>query len=247
MERLDDVLGYENLKIYQNSDFFSFSLDSIILANYSSIRLRDKKIVDFCTGNGIIPLILARRCRQKIYGVEIQKKLVDLAVKSIKYNNLDSRIFIVWDDIKNFSKLHLNEFDLILCNPPYFKIDERTSMSESYEKRVARHELLINLKEICACAKKILKDNGRISIIHRSDRLVEIFEVLRNYGIEPKRIKFVYENLNKESSLVLVEGQKCGRPGLKIDKPLVQYNLDGKMTDEYIKLQREVNYDPEKL
>ena len=103
MERLDDVLGYNNLKIFQNSDFFSFSLDSIILANYSHIRLRDKKIVDLCTGNGIVPLILSRRTNSDIIGVEIQQKLCDLAIKSINYNNLSSRISIVNQDVKDFS------------------------------------------------------------------------------------------------------------------------------------------------
>ncbi len=247
MERLDDVLGYKNLKIYQNSDFFSFSLDSIILANYSSIRLRDKKIVDFCTGNGVIPLILTRRCSQNIIGVEIQEKLVSLAKKSVVYNNLENRISIVCDDVKNFSNEHLNEFDLVLCNPPYFKLEEKSSISESYEKRIARHELLINLEEICACAKKVLKDNGILSIVHRGNRLVEIFELFRLYTIEPKRIKFIYESLDREPILVLVEGQKNGKPGLKIDRPLIKYNLNGQMTEEYSCLQKEVYCDSKEL
>lgn len=247
MERLDDVLGYENLKIYQNSDFFSFSLDSIILANYSSIRLRDKMIVDFCTGNGVIPLILTKRCKKNIIGVEIQEKLAFLAEKSVLYNGLEDRISIVCDDIKNFANYHLNEFDLVLCNPPYFKLEEQSTVNESYEKRIARHEILINLEEICACAKKVLKENGVFSIVHRGDRLVEIFSMFRLYGIEPKRIKFIYENLNREPTLVLIEGQKGGKVGLKIDKPLIKYNLDGKMTSEYLKLQKEVYCESKKL
>ena len=92
MERLDDILGYKNLKIYQNSNFFSFSLDSVILANYSNIRLKDKKIVDFCTGNGVVPLILSQRTTSNIIGVEVQEKLVELARKSVEYNKLESRI-----------------------------------------------------------------------------------------------------------------------------------------------------------
>ena len=247
MERLDDVLGYKNLKIYQNSDFFSFSLDSIILANYSSIRLRDRKIVDFCTGNGVIPLILTKKCKQNIIGVEIQEKLASLAEKSVLYNHLENRISIICDDIKNFSNNHLNEFDFVLCNPPYFKLEEGSTVNDSYEKRVARHEILINLEEICDCAKKVLKDNGVLSIVHRSTRLVEIFEIFRLYGIEPKRIKFIYETLDREPILVLIEGQKCGKTGLKIDKPLIKYDLNGQMTDEYSRLQKEVYCDSKKL
>ena len=104
MERLDDVLGYKDLKIYQNSDFFAFSLDSIILANYSSVRLRDKNIVDFCTGNGIVPLILSRRCKQNIVGVEIQEPLAKIARKSVLYNHLEDRIQIICDDINYYKK-----------------------------------------------------------------------------------------------------------------------------------------------
>lgn len=240
MERLDDVLGYQNMKIYQNSDYFSFSLDSIILANYSNIRFRDKKIIDFCTGNGVVPLIISRRCKNDIVGVEIQEALADLAQRSVSYNHLEDRISIICDDIKEYAKNHLNEFDLILCNPPYFKVQDNSSFNDSYEKMIARHEVTLTLEDVCDCAKKILKDNGNMCIVHRSDRLMDILELFRSYGIEPKRIKFVYETIDKPSTLVLVEGQKCGKVGLIVDKPLIQYQLDGSMTEEYDRLQKEI-------
>ena len=240
MERLDDILGYTNLKIYQNSNFFSFSLDSIILANYVSIRLRDKNIVDFCTGNGVIPMILTRRTKNNIVGVEIQEKLASLANKSIEYNKLTDRITIYNEDVKEFSKKHLNEFDLVLCNPPYFKIEENSTLNESYEKKIARHEILFNLEDLCKCSKKVLKDNGKLCIVHRTDRLMEILEVFRKHNIEPKKIRFVYEKITKESTLVLVEAQKCGSVGLIVESPIIMYNEDGSMTDEYKKLQEEV-------
>ena len=240
MDRLDDVLGYKNLKIYQNSSYFSFSLDSIILANYTSIRLRDKNIIDFCTGNGVVPLILSKRTKAIIVGVEIQDKLADLARKSVEYNNLTDRIQIITDDIKEYSLNHLNEFDLILCNPPYFKVVEKSLLNDSYEKKIARHEITISLEEICECAKKVLKDKGKIGIVHRSVRLMDILEMLRKYNLEPKSIQFVYENINKESTLVLVEAQKCGNVGLTIKKPIILYDLNGNETEEYSKLQREV-------
>ena len=91
MERIDDVLGYPDLKIFQNSSYFSFSLDSIILANYSTIRLRDQKILDFCTGNAVIPLILSKRCDKSIEGVEVQEKLYELGCKSVLYNHLENQ------------------------------------------------------------------------------------------------------------------------------------------------------------
>lgn len=239
MERLDDVLGYD-LKIYQNSSYFSFSLDSIILANYANIRLRDKNIVDFCTGNGVIPLIISNRTKNNIVGVEIQEKLAELAEKSVIYNKLDDRITIYNEDVKDFSRKHLNEFDLVLCNPPYFKIEEKSSFNESYEKKIARHEVLFNLEDLCECCKKVLKDNGNLCIVHRTDRLMEILEIFRKYNIEPKTIRFVYENISKESTLVLIEAQKCGSVGLKVESPIILYNLDGSMTEEYKNIQKEV-------
>ena len=239
MERLDDVLGYD-LKIYQNSSYFSFSLDSIILANYANIRLRDKNIVDFCTGNGVIPLIVSQRTKNNIVGVEIQEKLAELAEKSVEYNKLTDRITIVNEDVNEFSSRHLNEFDLVLCNPPYFKVENKSSFNESYEKMIARHEITFNLEDLCKCCKKVLKDNGNLYIVHRSDRLIDIIETLRKHNLEPKRIRFVYENVSKESILVLVEAQKCGSVGLKVDSPIVLYDLDGTETSEYELLQKEV-------
>ena len=230
----------KHLKIFQNSDFFSFSLDSIILANYSHIRLRDKKIVDLCTGNGIVPLILSRRTNSDIIGVEIQQKLCDLAIKSINYNNLSSRISIVNQDVKDFSDNYLNSFDLVLCNPPYFKVEEKSSFNLSYEKMIARHEIMINLEDLCVCAKKLLKENGVFCIVQRSNRLMDILSSFRNNNIEPKIIQFVYENVSKESFLVIVHGQRAGKPGIKIERPIILYNLDGTLTDEYFLLQKEV-------
>ena len=153
---------------------------------------------------------------------------------------IQSQIEIVNEDIKDFSKKNISKFDLVLCNPPYFKINEKSSLNESYEKKIARHEITINLQDVCDCAKKVLKDNGNLCLVHRSDRLMEILEVLRKNNLEPKKIKFVYENINKESTLVLIEAQKLGKVGLKVDKPLILYELDGKLTEEYDRLQKEV-------
>ena len=240
MERLDDILGYKDLSIYQNSDYFSFSLDSIILANYSNIRLRDKKIVDFCTGNAVVPLILSKRTKSKIYGVEIQEKVFELAKKSVEYNNLEEQIILINQDVVDFAKENINKFDLVLCNPPYFKVDKKSVVNESQEKRIARHEVMIDLEKLCDSAKKVLKDNGNFYLVHRSERLMEILELLRKNKLEPKKIKFIHESINKESTLVIIESQKCGKVGLKIEEPLILYNLDKSETEEYKKLQKEV-------
>jgi len=240
MERIDDVLGYSNLKIFQNDDYFSFSLDSVVLANYCGIRLRDKRIADLCSGNAVVSLILSQRTLSDIDAVEIQENLYDLAVKSVNYNKLEERIFVFNDDIKNFSLKHLNCYDLVVCNPPYFKVNNGSKMNLSKEKMIARHEIMINLREVCLCAKRILKDNGNLAIVHRSERLMDILYEMRENNIEPKRIRFVYEKINKPSTLVLVEGQKLGNVGLVVEEPLIMYEEDGSYTLEYAKLQREV-------
>ena len=241
MERIYDILGYKDLNIYQDSSFFSFSLDSIILANYSTIRVRDKKIVDFCTGNAVVPIILTRRCDKIIDCVEIQEKLYDLAVKSIKLNKLENRINVINDDVKVFSKNNLNVYDLVLCNPPYFKDLEKSSKNLSKEKMIARHEICINLDEVCHSANLVLKDNGTFSMIHRTERLIDVISCMKKYNIEPKKIMFIHEKSNLPSNMFLIEGQKNGKSGLKIDKPYILYNEDNTMTDEYKNIQVEVN------
>lgn len=242
MISLNDILGYKGLKIYQDSDFFSFSLDSIILANYTNVRDRDNRIIDFCTGNGVVPLILSKRCKKDIEGIEVLKDVYSLAIKSIEYNNLLDRITIYNLDVKDFCNDSNNQnlYDLVLCNPPYFKDYSLSKKNLNYEKMIARHEILINLDEICSCAKKILKDNGCFSLVHRTDRLIEILDTLKKHNLEPKRIKFIYDKIDKESNIVLIQSQKCGKTGLKVDSPLILYNEDNSITDEYKSLQEKV-------
>lgn len=241
MEVLNDILGYRNRKIYQDSDCFSFSLDSVMLANFATIRLRDKKIVDLGCGNGVIPLILSLRCDKEIVGVEIQEKMADMAMRSVNYNSLATRIKIVNENMKDFADgEYFESFDLVTCNPPYFKVNDKNYFNDSYEKMIARHEVEINLSDLFVTAKKLLKNNGNFAIVHRPERLMEILLEFRKNHIEPKRIQFVYEKITKGSTLVLVEGQKNGKEGLKIENPIVMYNEDGSMTDAYSRLQVEV-------
>lgn len=241
MEVLNDILGYKNRKIYQDNECFSFSLDSIMLANFATIRLRDKNIVDLGCGNGVIPLIMSLRTDKQIFGVEIQERLADMARKSVEFNKLSDQISIFNANMKDFAKGNYFEyFDLVTCNPPYFKVNEKNYFNDSNEKKIARHELEINLSDLLVTARKLLKNNGNFAIVHRPERLMEILFEFRKNSIEPKRIQFVYENINKGSTLVLVEGQKNGKEGLKIENPIVMYNEDGSMTDSYALLQVEV-------
>ena len=246
MEVLNDILGYANRKIYQNTDFFSFSLDSVMLSNFVTIRLRDKKILDLGTGNGVIPLILSIRTDKPIVGVEIQKSLVELARKSVKYNNLESQISIINSDMKDYVMLDtIEKYDVITCNPPYFRVNEKNFFNEKKEKMIARHEVCISLDDVIHVASKLLKNNGNFAIVHRTDRLLEIFDLFRKYHIEPKRIRFVHEMVKKASTLVLLEGTKNGKSGLKVENPFIMYTDNGDKTEEYEEFLLEVKHETE--
>ena len=241
MEVLNDILGYKNRKIFQDTDCFSFSLDSIMMANFATIRLKDKRIIDLGCGNGVIPLIMSLRCDKKIIGVELQSKIADMAKRSIEYNGLTDTIEIINCNMKDYvSDETFESFDLITCNPPYFKVNDKNYFNDNIEKVIARHEVEITLSELMVIVKKLLKNNGNFAIVHRTDRLMEILSEFRKNNIEPKRVRFVHEKSNKESTLVLIEGQKNGKVGLKVENPFILYNEDGSETEEYKKLLVEV-------
>lgn len=240
MEELNRLLDYKNLKIVQNTDWFKFSIDSVLLSNFVQINKNTKKIIDFCTGNAPIPLILSTRTDSKIIGVEIQKEIYELAKKSVKINNLQDKIEILNMDIKNISeKYESDSFDLITCNPPYFRLDKDSIINENDIKSIARHEIHINLDDIFKIAKKILKNNGTIAIVHRTDRLIDIIDCMKKNNIEPKRLQLVYPKHGKESNIVLIEGTKNGHSSLKVLPPLYIHDEDGNYLEEIKKMFKE--------
>lgn len=240
MKVLNDILDYD-LKIYQDQDFFCFSLDSVILANLAKVNLRTRRILDLGSGNGIIPLILSLRTSAFIEGVEIQKDLVSLARESIQYNNLDSQIKIYHQDMRELQSAFdlYDTYDLIVSNPPYFKENERSTKNKDIHKVIARHEVSITLDEIVDIASRLLKEGGTFSMIHRVDRFMEILFLLKQYKLEPKYVRFVYDNINIKPNMVYIEAIKGGKSNLIVDKPFILY-YDGKKTEDYEKLLKEV-------
>lgn len=233
MEVLNDLLGYKNIKIYQNTQMFSFSLDSVLLANFVSINKKTTKILDIGTGNAPIPLILSQKTDAKITGVEIQEDVYALALKSVNYNQLNNQINIINADINDkYKEWNSEEFDIITCNPPFFKITENVKLNDSIYKRYARHEITLNLEQIFKISRKLLKNNGTINIVHRPDRLVEILKTMKDNNIEPKRLKFIYPKINENANMVLIEGVKMGKSGLKIEAPLIVYDDLGNYTED---------------
>lgn len=233
MEIINDVLGYKNLKIYQNSDMFQFSLDSILLSNFVTLNKNIKKILDIGTGNAIIPIILSTKIDASITGIEIQKEIFDLAKKTIKYNNLESKIELYNEDINDYYlKTPSSTYDIITCNPPYFKVNLNSRLNKNNQKTIARHEIKLNLDQLMKVSSKLLKDRGIISIVHRPERLIEIIETMKKYNIEPKKMRFVYPSKEKEANILLIEGKKNGNPGLKVLSPLYSHLENGDYTLE---------------
>ncbi|HIU40501.1 MAG TPA: tRNA1(Val) (adenine(37)-N6)-methyltransferase [Candidatus Aphodocola excrementigallinarum] len=236
MEVVNDLLNYNNLKIVQNTDWFNFSLDSVLLANFVKVNNK-QKIIDFCSGNAPIPLFLSTKTKAKIIGVELQKPIFDLAVKSVKLNKLEDQISIINVDVKTLSKIYETDtFDLITCNPPYFKYDNNDNINDNVIKAIARHEIKLNLEDIFKCARKILKNNGKIAIVHKTDRLIDIIFYMKNNNLEPKRLQFIYPFSDSKSNLVIIEGAKNAKPGLIVEKGIIVHNKDGSYTNEILKI-----------
>lgn len=233
MEVVNYLLGYKNLKIVQNTDMFNFSLDSVLLPNFVTLNKNTAKILDIGCGNAPIPLILSTKTSAKIIGVEIQKDVYELALKTVKMNDLEKQIEIINDDINNmYTYFETESFDTVVCNPPYFKVTTTPNLNSIEYKTIARHEIKLNLEQIISIAKKVLKNNGNIAMVHRPERLSDIITIMRKNNIEPKRIRFVYPKETKEANILLIEGVKNGRPGLKILPPLYSHDVRGEYSKQ---------------
>ncbi len=235
MKVINDLIGYKDKKIVQDTEWFKFSLDSVLLPRFVTINKNVKNILDIGTGNAPIPVILSTRTNAKIYGIEIQKDLYTLAMETIKINKLDKQVSLINDDVKNIDQ-HFESgfFDVIVSNPPFFKIYEKSKTNLDMHKVIARHEVYLTLNEIIEIASRYLKNSGTFAIVHRSDRFIDIIECLKKYNIEPKKIQFVYPKNNKDANIVLIEGRKNGNPGVKFLPPIIAHNEDGSYTNEVL-------------
>ena len=228
----------KNLKIIQRSDYFNFSIDSLLISEFINIQKNTKKILDLGTGNAAIPLFLSKKTSAKIYGIEIQEISYNLALRNININSLNEQIYIIYDNMKNYLKyFNVGSFDIVISNPPFFKINENTNfLNELEQLSIARHEVKINLEELIKIASKLVKDRGYFYLVHRADRLSEILNNLLNYRFEAKKIKFCYTTKYKNAKIVLIEAIKNGKPGLTILPPLIINKENGEYTDEVLKM-----------
>ncbi|WP_163183886.1 tRNA1(Val) (adenine(37)-N6)-methyltransferase [Neobacillus sedimentimangrovi] len=231
-ERLDYLLA-EDLRIIQSPSVFSFSLDAVLLAKFAYVPIQKGNIIDLCSGNGVIPLFLSTRTKGKIIGVEIQERLYDMAVRSIQYNGLENRIQMVHGDIKEMPKqLGYGRFEVVTCNPPYFKTLPEGEINPNEHLAIARHEILCTLEDVIKVSSDLVKQGGKVALVHRPGRLMDIVTLMRQYRLEPKRIQFIYPKQGKEANTLLIEAIKDGSPDLKILPPLVVYHDNNEYTKE---------------
>ncbi len=233
MLTLDSI---KDIKLYQNKHGYRFSMDALLLYSFVNLQ-RVKKIADLGAGSGIIGILLAKKyINSEVTLIEIQKSLSGLAEKNVALNNLSDRVKILTADIKMFKDknpkiIPPNSFDLVVSNPPFRKV--RTGrLTLGDERAIARHEIKLSLKDLAESSSRLLRHHGRLCIIHLPERLTEIIDVMRNYALQPKRLRFVHSNIYSEAKMVLVESVKGGNPGLKTEKPFFIYNVDGSYTDE---------------
>ena len=234
-ERIDD-LEFKDLKIIQNKEGFCFGIDSVLLSDFAKDIKYNSKVIDLGTGTGILCILLSgKTTNTKFIGVEIQNEVAEMAQRSVNLNNLEDRIEIINDNILNLKNIYKSKsFDVVVTNPPYKKINTGLVNNED-KKQISRHEITASLEEFIHIASHLLKDYGEFYMVHRPDRLVDIFSIMRKERIEPKLIQFVYPKKDKKANMVLIKGVKLGNPFLEFEDNLIVYKEDGTYTDDILK------------
>lgn len=230
-EAIDD-LQLKGLKLIQKKKAFRFGVDAVLLSHFANVK-KNHEVIDLCTGTGIVPfLLLGKYNPKKIVGVEIQEDMAEMANRSIVLNSVEDKIQICNNDLKdkNFIK-SIGRFDVLTVNPPY-KLANSGIVNPSDKLAIARHEVMCTLDDVISSARSLLKDNGRMYMVHRPERLADIIMAMKKYKIEPKRIRMVHPNTKKAPNIVLIEGQRDGGSFLKWEEPLYVYNDNGEYSDE---------------
>src|SRR5699024_7622108 len=232
-ERLDYLLIDEAMKIIQSPTVFSYSLDAVLLAHFAYMPINRGNILDLCTGNGAIPLLLSKRTKGKITGLEIQPRLANMATRSVALNELESQIHILEGDLKDrHDALQQSYYDVVTCNPPYFATPKATEQNLNEHLTIARHEVYCTLEDVIKACKLYVKPGGKIAIVHRPERLTDLITLFRAYKIEPKRLQLVYPKKDRSANTLLIEGVRDGKVGLDILPHLYIYEEGDRYTEE---------------
>ncbi|OAP98628.1 tRNA1(Val) (adenine(37)-N6)-methyltransferase [Ligilactobacillus aviarius] len=231
-ERVDSLLA-ENLQIIQSADVFSFSLDAVLLADFvKPVNRPDRKAVDLCAGNGAVGLFISKKFAGQIDQVEIQSRLADMNQRSLELNGLTDRIKVYNRDLKDaFSFLEKDSYDVVTCNPPYFKTLPQSKKNPNQYLALARHEIAVTLEDTVEITSGLLKTGGKAYYVHRPDRLIEILDTMQAHRLAPKRIKLIYPKQGRDANMVLIEAIKDGKSdGLKFLPPVITYTDQNEYT-----------------
>lgn len=231
MKKLSNILDFDDLKVFQDDKYFKFGTDGVLLANFVDIKLTTKKILDIGSGTGIISLLLTKKTKCIIEAIEIQKELCDLFEDTIKYNKLEKNIVIFNYDINIFSRKaeNLNKYDVLVCNPPYYAGKDNCNNV----KTIQRHQKSLNIDNLLASSKRLLKDKGSLYIVYDCQYFIFLIKKIINYGFSIKKIQFVYYSDNKNSSIFLIECVKNGNTDTKIMPPFILYDEKNKKSSKY--------------
>lgn len=230
-ETLDD-LQLNGIHVIQKKDGFRFGIDAVLLANFAKVKNGDR-VVDLCSGTGIVPFIIAGKTKaSNITGIEIQRDMTEMANRSNKFNKLQDKIEFICEDLTNINNIKkISKADVVTVNPPY-KLCNSGIVNPNDKMAIARHEICCNLEDVIIACRTLLKDNKRMYMVHRPDRLADIITLMRKNKIEPKRIQMVHPNTKKPPNIVLIEGQRDGGAFLKWEPPIYVYNDEGGYSDQ---------------
>ncbi len=230
-ERIDD-LERNGYGIIQKKDGFCFGMDAVLLSGFINV-LPGEKVLDLGTGTGIIPILLEAKTKGKSFtGLEIQAEIADMARRSVRLNGLEEKINIVTGDIKEADRLFAPaSFDVVTSNPPYMNnADGLKNPGEM--KAISRHEVLCTLEDVIREGARLVRPGGKVYLVHRPRRLVELINILSRYKLEPKRIKFVHPFADRDANMVLVEAVRGGKPMMKVEKPVIVFREPGVYSEE---------------
>ena len=230
-ESIDD-LQLNGLQLIQKEQGFRFGVDAVLLSHFANVK-KKHRVIDLCTGTGIVSFLVYGKYKpQEVIGLEIQDDMVEMANRSSKLNDTSDIVKFVQGDLKDKALLDsLGRFDVVTVNPPY-KLEKSGIVNPNDKYAIARHEVMCNLDNVIEACRIVLKDNGRLYMVHRPERLADIFCIMRKYKIEPKRVQMVHPNTKKPANILLVEGQRDGGAYLKWEPPIYVYNDDGSFSKE---------------
>lgn len=233
-ERVDDLLTHD-LKIIQSDEVFSFSMDAVLLARFANIPLKGR-VLDLCTGNGVIPILLTTRSQAALEGIEIQPRLADMARRSVQLNGLEDSIVIREGDLRDlYKETGHGVYDAITVNPPYMPLNGSDIKLNSHHA-IARHEIHCTLEEVLQACSRLVRPGGKINMVHKPQRLGDLLSLMREYRLEPKRIRFVHPRAGAEANMVLIEALRDGKPEVRILPPLIVYNEQNEYCPELLEI-----------